>query len=367
MRYVWLAAVLATGCGAAVTPAAPREAVAPAAPRGCGGPVAPSGLGAIHFLSDQVGVGLTLPARRCGPMLAVTRDGGLRWATEGSPLPGTGLVEQLVATSTADAWAAVGDGRLMATTDGGATWTAQTPRGRVAGLAVSRRALWELDCLSPPSSTCIGVLLRKALPDGAPTISSPKIISPDPQLVRDGGTMLISAPRAGAPGGNLVAFTHGGRRFSERIDPRWMRQPCQPAALTARGRTWWLLCLGGAAAGSSEKALLRTTDGGKKWQVVAQVTSLTTPPPPGSITLEEPDAIAAGSPKRLWFAALNNLYESGDGGARWSPVPGPNPQGSPASFDVLSPTHGWLLAAGQGLWRTTDGRDWTALGQSPTP
>jgi hypothetical protein len=30
-------------------------------------------------------------------------------------------------------------------------------------------------------------------------------------------------------------------------------------------------------------------------------------------------------------------------------------------FDVLSPTHAWLLAAGQGLWRTTDGRHWQEL------
>ena len=43
-------------------------------------------------------------------------------------------------------------------------------------------------------------------------------------------------------------------------------------------------------------------------------------------------------------------------------MPGPDPQGYPASFDVLSPTHAWLLAAGQGLWRTTDGRHWKALG-----
>lgn len=94
---------------------------------------------------------------------------------------------------------------------------------------------------------------------------------------------------------------------------------------------------------------------------ISQVTSLTAPPRPGAITLQEPGAMAAGSPKRLWLAALNNLYESGDGGARWSRVPGPDPQGSPASFDVLSPTRAWLLAAGQGLWRTTDGRHWSAL------
>ena len=48
-------------------------------------------------------------------------------------------------------------------------------------------------------------------------------------------------------------------------------------------------------------------------------------------------------------------------------MPGPNPQGEPASFDVLSPTHAWLLAAGQGLWLTTDGRHWHALGAVRQP
>ena len=162
-------------------------------------------------------------------------------------------------------------------------------------------------------------------------------------------------------GGRLVSVRAGGRGFTERPDPTWMGQPCLPAELAAAGRSWWLLCLGGGAAGSSEKALFRTIDGGRRWTVTSQVSSLTGPPHPGAITLQEPDAMAAGSPRRLWLASQSNLYESGDGGARWSRVPGPDPQGEPASFDVLAPTHAWLLAAGQGLWRTTDGRQWTAL------
>jgi photosystem II stability/assembly factor-like uncharacterized protein len=244
-------------------------------------------------------------------MLAVTRDGGRHWLTEGTALAGNAGVEQLTATSTEVAWAVVGDGRLMSTTDAGARWTA---RSQLIGL-------------------------------------------PHPQLfARDGVTTVIG------DGGRLLILRNGGRSVTKRPDPIWMGRPCQPAGLAAAGRNWWLLCLGGAAAGSSEKALFHTTDAGRRWTVVSQVTSLTAPPPPGAITLEEPDAIAAGSRARLWLAAQNNLYASGDGGARWERVPGPDPQGYPAAFDVLSPTHAWLLAAGQGLWRTTDGRHWIALG-----
>jgi len=96
-----------------------------------------------------------------------------------------------------------------------------------------------------------------------------------------------------------------------RSDPSWMGRPCRAAAFAAAGRSWWLLCLGSAAAGSSEKALLDTTDGGRIWTTASQVMSLTAPPRPGAIPLQEP--------------------------------------------------HAWLLAPGQGLWRTTDGRHWRAL------
>ncbi len=124
---------------------------------------------------------------------------------------------------------------------------------------------------------------------------------------------------------------------------------------------WWVICLGGAAAGSSEKALLHTTDGGRKWSIASQVRSLTAPARAGTITRAEPNALAAGSHTRLWLAAQNSMYESEDAGFTWHEVPAVNPQGGPAAFDVLSPRHAWLLAPGQGLWRTMDGRQWSAL------
>ncbi len=351
MRWiVSLAALLAAGCGVAASTAA--------TPPICGGAVSPDGLGAIHFLTRDVGLGLTLRASpNCGPMLAITRDGGGHWATEGVGLPGNSLVEQLTATSTNDAWAVVGSGRLMSTADRGATWTTETPRGRVLALARSGRALWILGCLGGSDDNCVSVLVRKTLPNGAWTIASPKLApNPPPQFVLAGRRAVISEF------GTLVVVSDRGRRFSERPDPVWVRRPCVPAGLAAAGKGWWLLCLGGAGAGSGDKALFHTTDRGAHWTIASQVTTLTAPPQPGAITREEPDALVAASPTRLWLAALNNLFVSDDGGARWSRVPGPDPQGTPAAFDVLSPTHAWLLGAGQGLWRTTDGRHWHALG-----
>jgi photosystem II stability/assembly factor-like uncharacterized protein len=346
---VSLAAFLAAGCGVAASTAA--------TPPICGGAVSPDGLGAIHFLTRDVGLGLTMPTPHCGPMLAVSRDGGRRWLTQGVALSGNGRVEQLTATSTTDAWAAVGSGRLLATMDAGATWTAETPGGQTVALALTGRTLSMLECFGSPD-TCFSVLLRKALPDGVWTLSSPKLPHGIGAQFAPAGnrTIVVSA------GNQIATVRHAGRRFTELPDPTWLGQPCFPAGLAAVGNSWWLICLGGAAAGSSTKALLHTTDGGRTWTIASQVTSLTAPPQPGAITREEPDALVAASPTRLWLAALNNLFVSDDGGARWSRVPGPDPQGTPAAFDVLSPTHAWLLGAGQGLWRTTDGRHWDALG-----
>ena len=345
-----LAAVLASGCGVAASSAT--------APPACGGAVSPDRLGAIHFLTRDLGLGLTLRASpRCGPMLAVTRDGGRQWLTEGTALAGNAGVEQLTATSTDDAWAVVGNGRLMSTTDAGATWRVQTPRGRVLALARSGRALWILDCLGGSDATCVSVLVRKALPDGVWTIASPKLApNPPPRFVLAGRRAVIGES------GTLVVVSDRGQRFAERPDPTWMGRPCLPAGLAAAGAAGGCCASVARPPAAARRPCSTRPTGANAGSIASQVTSLTAPPPPGAITLEEPDAIAAGSRARLWLAAQNNLYESGDGGVRWSRVPGPDPQGYPAAFDVLSPTHAWLLAAAQGLWRTTDGRHWKALG-----
>jgi len=48
---------------------------------------------------------------------------------------------------------------------------------------------------------------------------------------------------------------------------------------------------------------------------------------------------------------------------RWTDVPQAfDPGGSPTAIDVLDAEHVWLLASGAGLWHTTDGFRWRAIG-----
>ena len=83
---------------------------------------------------------------------------------------------------------------------------------------------------------------------------------------------------------------------------------------------------------------------------------------PDSIPAEEPSALATGSRTRLWMSLTNGLAESNDGGRRWTFARIINPEGWSTTLDVLDADHAWLLAAGAGLWRTTDGIHWHTIG-----
>jgi photosystem II stability/assembly factor-like uncharacterized protein len=172
---------------------------------------------------------------------------------------------------------------------------------------------------------------------------------------------ILPASNRGA--GVLLLTQDAGQHWSRRPVPSWDGHQCFPSPLmTAYRPQTWLLCIGGAAAGSSTKGLMRSTDGGKTWSTMSAVVSLTQRPRTGSLPLMEPSALAAGSRSRLWLALINSLAESDDGGRRWATLPGVNLGGGRSTLAALNSTHAWLLAPGAGLWRTTNGLRWTAIG-----
>lgn len=359
-----------------------------------GASVAAWHLGAVRFFTATSGVGITAGRFPCfrrirggeqqeigfqsEPVrLASTSDGGRSWRIIGRTLPfrqvpgGATGAQEIAATSPADVWALV-RGRLVATSDGGSDWRMQAIPDHVIQLATSGGAVWALACTHVASRTspsaCRPKLWRTGSPNSVWTpVGLPPTTAEGPYVrfaaaARDIIITLVQAS-SGAADEVLVSRNAGGR-WSRRPAPTWDHQKCGiPAAVSATPpRTFWLLCLGGAAAGSSAKALLRTTDEGRTWTTVSAVASLTGPERPGSLPLEEPSALAAGSRSRLWLSLTNGLAESNDGGRRWASVPQAwDPSGWETVIDAGNANHAWVLAPGAGLWRTTDGLDWHAI------
>jgi hypothetical protein len=352
---------------------------------------------AVHFLSARVGVGITAAGVSCPvsseggtvtwrwqaePVrVAVTRDAGRMWRAEGVALPVASsgsqpIDEQVVASSTRNVYVLAGDGEVLWTSNAGVRWARQPVPRPVFQLAMSGGTVWALACpaMSNRATTpaliglhfCRPVLERVAAQGGPWTqvrIPPPTHVLEVHLAVASKNLQALDIDHPGGGSGELLYTLDGGRRWSRERDPAWDGYPCLGTGMFAAAppHAWWILCLGGAAAGSSTKGLLQTTDYGRRWTTVSQITSLLTTQLPGSTSISraEPDALAAGSSTRLWLAYQNSMGESGNGGATWTNVPGINPQGIQASFNVLSSTHAWLAVPGEGLWRTTDGSHWT--------
>lgn len=388
-----LGLALLAGCGSG----APARRVVPGRPTASGAcarqdrlsagvPFAGWHMGAIHFLSAAVGIGVSAAALPCDEpvrggfevspravpvRLAISRDGGRRWLLAGRALPiaptaDPVVAEQVVASSLTRAWVLTGRGTVLSTGDGGSTWTTQPLPHPVLQLALGEGVVWALACPPTVEFLCRPVLERTRGPGGAwVRVATPPLTSePDPQLALASGEAIVIATGAHPDGpGELVSSTDGGRHWVKRQDPSWAGGPCTGSSglATAGASRWWLLCLGAPAAGSSTLALLGTADAGRTWKTLSQVTSLASPERPGAIPPALPTSFAAGSPRRLWLADLNLLAESADGGSSWTRADDVDPEGASAAFDVLSPARAWLLAAGEGMWATSDGNRWRAI------
>jgi photosystem II stability/assembly factor-like uncharacterized protein len=401
-----LVSLVLTGCGSGVgrrTPSVGTSGRGLGAAQRCakaarfspGGAFAGWHIGSVHFLSVRSGVGITAESFPCfrpirgggaevgvqrQPVrLAVTNDGGRSWSVTGAivaigPVRDGVAPEQIAALSRAEVWAVVGRGRLVATRDGGSHWQVQAVPDPVVAIAIEKGFVWAVSCAHAATRTsplgCHLELWRGRSQSGSWTrVALPRATTRSAFAVHFAATsadvMLALTEASARPRGELLFSHDAGLHWTKRRAPAWDHNRCDNgAALTAQPpRTFWLLCLGNAAAGSSTKGLLRSTDGGRTWTTVSAVTSLTQRPRTGSIPLEEPSALAAGSQTRLWLSLTNGLAESNDGGRRWTGVPRAfDPGGWSTVIDVFDANHAWVLASGAGLWRTTDGLRWRADG-----
>lgn len=267
---------------------------------------------AVNFLDAGTGFGIST-ASDPGAVLATT-DGGVHW-TEVADESATGAqLRYLSFVDAKDGWAAGttagtapwqgGRAVLLATRDGGRTWTAVAhPAGTVMGLH--------------PWDATHGAMVTSAGPGG-----------PTPawwMTTADGGATW--QPMATVPaGGQLMSVGV--------VDPH---------------HAWALDLTRGPSPGF---ALISTADGGRSWTPLAQF-------PFGAQI-----ALYPAGPQNAWIVQASDGANSGllhttDGGRTWTRQTMATL--AITDIDFLGPDQGWLLTPA-GLWRTRDGgRSWTQV------
>lgn len=398
-----VAVVLVAGCGSASPTASPRQLrTATTTPTiTARSPCTHSGeiragvfdafrMGAVDFSSTADGIGLTAGEFSCfqqtnggglnagyhqaPEQLALTRDSGRSWTLAGRPLPVSAKVtspygESVLTVSRRTIWVIAGKGSAFLTTDRGETWTAAPLPRPVLSLQARDGYLWALSCTTRDNTgACHPVIYRRRL--SAPGVGdwtkllAPRLsIAPIPELaLLPGGNAVLNVIRPGRRSGTLLVSAGGGSKWRALPEPSWRDGPCSLAHVATSGTDIWLLCQGSAATGSVTQALLLSTDGGSTWHVRSAHAKLAKPPSPSGMTNEGVSALAAVSSDRLLMGLVNGLAYSPDGGRYWFYAKNVNPQGASISFDVISPVQVYALAPGAGLWRTTDGTHWNAVG-----
>ena len=358
-----------SGLRALTTTAVSRVSATVASGLACDNSIRAASLSAITFLNATTGLGVWSQRSQCGPRLAVTHDGGEKWRVIGGKLPApitnfsAEATPTMIFPTTRVGWI-LGSGALITTRDGGSSWTRVSFGGFVAVISRSGNSLWAFvaPCLANPTACSYRLeattlngrtfhkvgLLPSSLGNFLPLVVTR--LSPERALVAVG--QMGASP--------AVLTADGGKRWSSVT-------ACTPSGFVAVAFATtgtadvWVLCLGGGGMSNSMKSLARSIDGGKKWSLIGADRSLAGPP--GPIPSEPGDVFAVPSNTRLWIMTTYRLYGSADGGKRWFWVPGTGSDGagSFATFSFVNATHGWLLAPGSGLWRTTDGRNWRTV------
>jgi hypothetical protein len=358
---------------------------------GPGVTVPPWRLGAVDFVSPRLGVALTAAQVPCSSdprqgivsppqqvRLAVSSDGGQEWVTRGRVLAGGGPdpgFEQIAAASAQQVWALTDSGHLLATRNGGQTWTPQPLPAPVVDIAQAGTTLWALACPRRTSSWCRPVAERLASPQAAwHRLPVPPLRAGSYQLLdavsARAAVFLISHDASARA--DLVSTSDAGQQWAVRPAPRGPRvthgrgHVCDIyAGITNVGPDrWWLMCNGSGAMGRSPEALMASTDEGRSWRTIAVVPSIYSVSKPGSLPGTEVFTIVAGSASRLWLSIADGMAQSTDGGARWAVIRAGSLLGMGSSFDVFSPRRAWALAPGTGLWGTSNGTAWHRIGAS---
>jgi hypothetical protein len=374
-----------------------------------GTPVPTTALLNVVFVDAQSG--FALAGHRGEAVLAETTDGGSTWQVRNDRLPSgygqsAGYPGQFEFTgSDGYLWggAPTGDGAapLWVTSDGGISWHEASIGPVVYDVSAIGENVWALTSACATSGTSASaagcaLALEQSLDGGASwsAVSGSGLtdLTDAPQGVQHVELARITLSRAyvltavsdqptSEPNSDfgLVYTGDAGQTWSTRPVP--CSGPFGLGAEIAASGTddLWFLCGSQASGGDQSKELYRSSDGGFTWTLSASATGLGTPPPPAS----EPNTLPLGgyvapfsighknlavlSPSTAWlYPTRSSPLKTVSGGRSWSTVPdlvaAGFGAGSPGNVTFISATQGWICAYGVGLWHTSDGVHWSALG-----
>ena len=354
-----------TSAGAAVaagTPAPSSRAsascsatAAPSVYTAAGGPGQVPRLDAVQFVSATQGW-----AAGAGRVLA-TGDGGRTWTSQ---YTGPAQLDQVDFTDAAHGWA-VGPNALLRTTDGGATWTALSePCGRTIdsvhfvspslGYAVADGAqVWMTGGV--PAAVNGGVLLTTTNGGGDWT----RVAGAPGQAQ----TACFSSAANGFLGtpGKVWHTTDGGRSWSASFAEPAPSGAVHPSAADiavlqcAGGNAAWVLFLGSGAALGHVPYLTFATQDGRNWRVLFEESytesaarpQLHAPDGPGSY----PGPFSAISPQAAAFVGYTPpigygaapLEMAASGGAKLTKDGNVSGISVPEAVAFISPSQGWIV------------------------
>jgi photosystem II stability/assembly factor-like uncharacterized protein len=306
-RWGWLALAASLAmllAGAALTAQTRRPTTRPAAPAAARHPQfkaifepvnesAEAAFTDVSFVDPWIGwaSGHAAADPQHGGFIVATRDGGRTWTRQfGDPRSAAAAVERIFALDATHAWAQQSDGSIVRTTNGRGWEPIRGPG-----------AFGPLVFVSP---------LRGVIANRAHGI----------HLTADGGRTWTQAYRCPSPGGGIAAVTFAPDR--------------------ATGYALMRVASGGSV-------LLKTSDAGETWSAPAA-----TVPDPG----QDEASLAFTDAASGFLLAGGALSRTWDGGVTWHEVPAPVPPR--ASRVLFVGDVGWMVAGRTFVYTRDGGRRW---------
>jgi photosystem II stability/assembly factor-like uncharacterized protein len=302
--------------------------------------------GRPYYNYGTVGAGVTTPFRKWNfenPSGVNFTFTAFIWANVWLPSPGDGnTITAITFPTRNNGWAAGDQGKILATTDGGISWSAQNIRN---GIDFKDTYFVSIDTgfACGDNETIMRTTNRGRSWQTIRTNS-------DPAVGRLNSIFFVDGQRGWAAGdfGTLLITTNGGTSWQKlQIDDSSIQ-----AVRFVNATTGWAVGDAGT--------LLKSTDGGQTWAPQALPTDLQFPPSltqlQGASFQDANNGIVVGS--------AGTLLRTTNGGANWTLVALPSglPTAKPNLFGVAfaNPTTGWIVGASGTVLKTTNGGgSWT--------